>query len=78
MKTKYKIQHKIISIIIIITLINISNISKASLIGGNVTISATEYNDMPYVYNDEERKSVLRITDNNIPVYVMKKNNINK
>ncbi len=77
MKTKYKMKHKIISIIaIIITIINISSISSASLVGKEVRISATEYNNIPYSYGNEERKAVIRVTDNNVPVYVMKKNNI--
>lgn len=77
MKTKYKIKHKIISILaIIITIINISNISSASLVGKEVNISVREYNNIPYSYGNEERKAVLRFTDDNIPVYVMKKNNI--
>lgn len=77
MKTKYKIKHKIISILaIIITIINISSISSASLVGKEVNISVREYNNIPYSYGNEERKAVLRFTDDNIPVYVMKKNNI--
>ncbi|MCI8353286.1 MAG: Cys-Gln thioester bond-forming surface protein [Clostridia bacterium] len=77
MKIKYKIKHKIVSILaIIITVINISSISSASLVGKEIKISATEYNNMPYSYNEEERKIVLRFTEENIPVYVMKKNNV--
>lgn len=77
MKTKYKIKHKIISILaIIIIIINISNISSASLVGKEVNISAREYNNIPYSYGNEERKAVLRFTDDNIPVYVMKKNDV--
>lgn len=76
MKIKYKIKYKIISVLaIIITVINISNISKANLIGKEIEVSAGWYGDIPYSYNNEERKALTRATNDNIPVYVMKKNN---
>ncbi len=69
-----KIKNKIISIIVIIaTLINISSISKAVLVGKQIEVRIVETN-LPYSYNNEERNTVLRFTDNNMPVYVMKKN----
>lgn len=74
MKTKHKIKNKIISILaIIITIINISSISRAVLVGKEVEVSMVEAS-LPYSYNNEERKTLLRFTNNNMPVYVMKKN----
>lgn len=76
MNTKYKTKYKIISILaIIITLINITGISRANLVGEEVEISIGWLMDIPYSYNNEERKAATRSTNTNIPVYVMKKNN---
>lgn len=61
-------------IVIIAILINISSISKAVLVGKQIEVRIVETN-LPYSYNNEERNTVLRFTDNNMPVYVMKKNN---
>lgn len=71
MKTKYKIKHKIISILAIITVINISSVSNANLIGKEFDINAREYNIIPYTYGSEERRAVL----SSMPVYSIKKNN---